>query len=821
MAVALLSTGLVLSGTPHAVTNLGSTSLGSLSDGSRAPTFHPTVPRGIAPPHPQGVSTTWANLTPRLSNSPPARMGASMTEDGHDGYLLLFGGCCSGNGYWGDTWSFHNGAWTNQTPSLATSPPPSAWGGMAFDAKDGYVVYFSGSTGETWKYAAGLWTELSPAVSPPPRTGASMAYDTADGYVVLFGGYNGTGLLDDSWEFTAGNWTDLTPSLVVSPPARSESAMAYDPTLGELVTFGGCAAVSCGKVWGDTWGYHAGAWTQLSMSLSPAARYGAATGWDGKQGMFVLFGGSNATGGALGDTWTLGSGTWTNASASVYLAPPPLSEAVVANDTAGSGFVLFGGHMNRSASNQTWLYGAPPLTPLTAVAAGTPLSGNAPLWTNFTGQGTGGNPPYSFSWNFGDATGPSTLQDPTHTFNRSGNFTVTLTVTDSLGSTATGSLREVVGSTLVPLNATATVSPTVGTAPLLVHLSGSAIGGVPPYSYSWNLGDGTSASGANPPSHTYTSAGAYFVQLRVTDALGDVSTSLQQVVANPSPTGPGPLTSVLSASVTTGPVPLEVNFTAVAGGGTSPYSYTWNFGDGQKGTGSAPTHNFTRSGTYPVNLWVNDSRGNSTHKNVTIVAYPPLAVTLAASPSLLEKGSSINVTAGVTGGIAPFTFSWTSLPTGCSIGNVSLARCTPTATGKFTPVVLVTDAAGASVTATINVTVTSGPSTGSGGNPSTGSGGGSSWGGLGPNGLAYFLLSLAVLAGAGVVLLVLWRRKGRTGAGSPPATASPAPPSPGVPVPPAVPPTPSAPPAPPPMAPPPSPSPAYAPPPPLPPLPPG
>ena len=50
---------------------------------------------------------------------------------------------------------------------------------------------------------------------------------------------------------------------------------------------------------------------------------------------------------------------------------------------------------------------------------------------NFTDLTTGGVGNYTWNWNFGDG-GNSTQQNPSHIYNATGNYTVNLTVTDSL-----------------------------------------------------------------------------------------------------------------------------------------------------------------------------------------------------------------------------------------------------------------------------------------------------------------------------------------------------------------------------------------------------
>jgi PKD repeat protein len=60
-----------------------------------------------------------------------------------------------------------------------------------------------------------------------------------------------------------------------------------------------------------------------------------------------------------------------------------------------------------------------------------PTSGLAPLIVAFTDQSS--NDPTSWDWDFGDG-GSSTAQDPEHTYQSGGTFTVTLTASNAIGS---------------------------------------------------------------------------------------------------------------------------------------------------------------------------------------------------------------------------------------------------------------------------------------------------------------------------------------------------------------------------------------------------
>src|SRR5262249_44107955 len=97
-----------------------------------------------------------------------------------------------------------------------------------------------------------------------------------------------------------------------------------------------------------------------------------------------------------------------------------------------------------------WTQGS---SPLSAVASVTPTIGKAPLSVSFTGAASGGTAPYSYSWNFGDGSATSTLQNPGHTYNSAGTYTATLTVTDSAApaNTATSNVTVTVSAVGNPL----------------------------------------------------------------------------------------------------------------------------------------------------------------------------------------------------------------------------------------------------------------------------------------------------------------------------------------------------------------------------------
>ncbi len=167
--------------------------------------------------------------------------------------------------------------------------------------------------------------------------------------------------------------------------------------------------------------------------------------------------------------------------------------------------------------NTTYIFELDPaMSPLpVAEFTGNPVSGTAPLTVNFTDQST--NNPVSWQWNFGDGS-TSTQQNPQHTYQNAGTYTVALTVTNSHGSdteTKTNYI-EITQAGSAPV-AEFTGNPVSGTAPLTVNFTDQSSNS--PTSWNWNFGDGNSSNQQNP-GHTYQNAGSYTVALTATNSHG-------------------------------------------------------------------------------------------------------------------------------------------------------------------------------------------------------------------------------------------------------------------------------------------------------------
>ena len=230
----------------------------------------------------------------------------------------------------------------------------------------------------------------------------------------------------------------------------------------------------------------------------------------------------------------------------------------------------------------------------------TPTVGCAPMLVQFTSTSTGN--PTSYQWNLGNSA-TSVLPSPSTTYTTPGTYTVTLTVSNANGSntkTVTNYIT-VLGNPVVNF----TVNDTAGCPPQSVVFTNASDPVTPgPATYSWSFGDGNTSTQQNP-SHTFPYPGFYNITLSVTNSGGCVtSVTKPNYVHAYTP----PAADFSAAQTSYCITPSTVSFTSIVTG-SGPYTYNWDFGDGGNATGNAPTHTYTTSGTYTVQLIVTEING--------------------------------------------------------------------------------------------------------------------------------------------------------------------------------------------------------------------
>ena len=356
-----------------------------------------------------------------------------------------------------------------------------------------------------------------------------------------------------------------------------------------------------------------------------------------------------------------------------------------------------------SATPMTEFFGTSPPPTLSSSFAYSPSSPQTGQTVSFTGSASGGTSPYSYSWSFGDGSTGTGLSAK-YAYSSAGTLAVALTVKDngSPQQTTTSQQSITVSGVPPPLTASFAYSPSSTQAGQPVTFTASASGGTSPFTFSWDFGDGLTGTGS-PVTHTYSSAGSYTAALTIKDSSSPQQTSTSQnTVAVTSP--PPPISAGFTLNPSSPDVGQSISFTASASGGTRPYSYSWNYGDGSTGTGLQSTHIYPSVGTYQVTLTVADSQGNTaTGVEPLVVGTSPLLDGFTHSRTSAQPGENINFTASARGGTPPYSYSW-DFGNGASATGASATYSYATA-GPYTVTLTVTDSTDHSNSTSQNLTI--------------------------------------------------------------------------------------------------------------------
>jgi len=99
--------------------------------------------------------------------------------------------------------------------------------------------------------------------------------------------------------------------------------------------------------------------------------------------------------------------------------------------------------------------------------------------------------------------------------------------------------------------------------------------------------------------------------------------------------------AIVATNATSGVVPFTANATVNAIGGTPPYQFTWDFGDGTpQVTGNTVAHTYQSPGTYILKVSALDTYGNQTTSAVYLVANTVAAGLSISGVSIAESNSN-------------------------------------------------------------------------------------------------------------------------------------------------------------------------------------
>ncbi len=254
----------------------------------------------------------------------------------------------------------------------------------------------------------------------------------------------------------------------------------------------------------------------------------------------------------------------------------------------------------------------------------TPTSGCAPLIVQFNDLSTGS--PSVYDWNFGDGTANSTLANPQHNFTLPGQYTVTLTVTGSGGSSNTMVKTNYIIVFAGPQASFTAIPDTVCAGSPITFTSTSTQGDGLITDYTWTFNDGNpSVSGTGSITHAFNNATAalkiFTPVLLINDANGCNSSFSDSVFVFPAPVADFGIGSITSCAT-----PATVVFSNAS---TNTSIFSWDFGDPTSGasntsTLAAPSHTYNTSGSYLVTLTAGVPGCNSID-TMTVQVIQPIA----------------------------------------------------------------------------------------------------------------------------------------------------------------------------------------------------
>lgn len=294
--------------------------------------------------------------------------------------------------------------------------------------------------------------------------------------------------------------------------------------------------------------------------------------------------------------------------------------------------------------------------------------------TNNTSTGTlSANP---FVWNFGDGSPTSTLTSPSHTYNASGIYTITLTTTGANGCSSSAT------RTVAIFNFT----PNVSSANICQESTATltASGGT---SYTWSPSSGLSATNIASPVTNATTTTVYTVTILNNSSgfpcVSDVTTT---VTVRPKPSA--------AFNYSFNPCGGGVNFYDQSVANIS--SWLWTLSPSVTSTDQNPYHFYNNGGNYTVTLIAVNADGcsDTTALPINVPVPPPLSIN---NGSLICKGNSAQLIA--SGGVS---YSW-SPSYGLNTTTSSAPIASPTITTNYSVVITTSNNCSFLLTTLVNV----------------------------------------------------------------------------------------------------------------------
>lgn len=313
----------------------------------------------------------------------------------------------------------------------------------------------------------------------------------------------------------------------------------------------------------------------------------------------------------------------------------------------------------------------------------------------------------SYSWSPTTGLSSSTVSNPTVTLTNAGTTAITQTYTVTTTITATGcTSTDVVIVTVNPQPVIVAPAPVTVCAGSIVP-AGAVTSTPAGATFAWtnsNTAIGLAASGTGQvPSFTATNTGTAPISgtITITPTLSGCPgvPVTYTITVNPVPASTFTQTANMCLS---GNSFTFTNTATMAAG----YTQSWNFGGGgaspASSTTSPVTVTYTTAGTYTITHVVTAAGGCTSTTTSTITIFsPPTAIATTTTPASCGASNGSVTLGAVTGGTAPYTYSFNGGAFGSTTSFTALAA------GTYT--IVVKDANGCTYTTTVTVTSSTAP----------------------------------------------------------------------------------------------------------------
>jgi len=280
-----------------------------------------------------------------------------------------------------EKWRYQTGQWMTSAPAIGSD------GTIFFGSTDTYIYAVNPNGTLRWRYKTGDYVMGSASIAAD----GTVYIASWDGYLYALNPHNGSLV----WRCRIGDGSKVNPSIgpdgTIYIGGKDLYAILPNGTLRWTFVLDSNSFVT---------------WSSPAISADGIIYFGTNIG-DGQGGDFIAVNPN-------------GTERWRQRIANWWVDSSP---AIGEDGTVYIGCVYEGG------IGYLYAFGRGPLI---ADAHG-PYTGYYDTAINFAGDAFGGIPPYSYHWDFGDGSF-SNQQNPNHNYTSVGNFTATLTVTDSEGN---------------------------------------------------------------------------------------------------------------------------------------------------------------------------------------------------------------------------------------------------------------------------------------------------------------------------------------------------------------------------------------------------